>query len=99
MLNVTSSPIYLDYSKLAYIYVFSIALIFFSLDNLKKLYFSSILFALVSIKSFNYYVDFLSRDMFNLKEKYFSYNSIQKRNFWGKNSNHFLKQNMKIKNY
>ena len=84
------SPIYLDYS-LQYIYVFSIALIFSSLDNLKKLYFSSILFILVSIKSFNYYADFLSRDNSVKEKKYFSYNSIQKRNFWEKNSNHFLK--------
>ncbi len=84
------SPIYIDYS-LQYIYVFSIALIFSSLDNLKKLYFSIILFSLVIIKSANYYTIFLSKDDSINEKNYYSYNSIQKRNFWEKNSNHFLK--------
>jgi len=55
------SPIYIDFS-IQYIYVFSIALIFSSLDNLKKLYLSIILFSLVIIKSANYYKIFLSKD-------------------------------------
>ncbi|WP_435090533.1 hypothetical protein ACIJYE_00855 [Candidatus Pelagibacter bacterium nBUS_30] len=84
------SPIYIDYS-LQYIYVFSIALIFSSFDNFKKLYFSIILFFLVIIKSVNYYKIFLSNDNLIYEKKYYSYHSIQKRNFWEKNSNHFLK--------
>ena len=91
------SPIYLDYS-LQYIYVFSIALIFSSLDNLKKLYFSSILFVLVSIKSFNYYVDFLSRDN-SVKEKNIFLIIQFKKEIFGKKFKSFFKTNMKIKNY
>lgn len=84
------SPIYIDYS-LQYIYVFSIALIFSSFDNLKRLYLSIILFSLVIIKSVNYYIIFLSKDNLINEKNYYSYNSIQKRNFWEKNLNHFLK--------
>jgi len=84
------SPIYLDYS-LQYIYVFAFALIFSSLYNLKQIYIGIFLLFLVTFKSFNYYKIFFAHGNSIQDKKYYSYSSLEKRNFWQKNSDHFLK--------